>query len=342
MDNPIPIPLNPGRVYTQQHDNNSGIHCIAMNKSKTLLASGGWHPDATAVFALPCFTPVDILEAHRDWVFAAEFITDTLLATGGRDGKVMVWDLAASLMSRRQGTENDYRIPGSTDDAHAYTNALSQPTIVRDVSLKAVRDMTYREQERKLITVNTDHTVGIYDIETWNGSTKPLLRDYHETVCVESHATRPLIAFGSKGELNFFDLRQPRLAHQTSNPSGSSGIRSIVFRGDTVGIGEGAGHISFIDLRFPVIPHGPLMGMYSRACQVQRSCLNPQKSYYGSSSLVAGVEFRDARFPSLFLPSSTYGRHAIFTLKFDPTGTQLLAAGGPLQFGLQGSYLSIW
>lgn len=34
--------------------------------------------------------------------------------------------------------------------------------------------------------------------------------------------------------------------------------------------------------------------------------------------------------------------HAVYTHAYDPSGTKLLVGGGPLPYGLKGSYLAMW
>jgi len=77
----ITLPQGQSKVPTD----NCGIHCICVNESQTLLATGGFNPSEIAIFSLPSLLPLYTLEGHTDWLFGAAFIDDNILVSGSRD-----------------------------------------------------------------------------------------------------------------------------------------------------------------------------------------------------------------------------------------------------------------
>ncbi|KAI8619525.1 WD40-repeat-containing domain protein [Chytriomyces sp. MP71] len=72
----------------------TGIHGSAINASRSLLAISAGHPmEFIQVFSLPQLEPYALLRAHSDMVFGIEFIGDSCLVSGGRDGRICFWDL---------------------------------------------------------------------------------------------------------------------------------------------------------------------------------------------------------------------------------------------------------
>ncbi|KAJ3132285.1 DDB1- and CUL4-associated factor 12 [Physocladia obscura] len=84
---------------TLQHSATSpcaGIHSIAVNPSKTLLAVAAGAPLAPIqIYTLPHLAAYAVLRRpHNDMVFSVEFYSDFLLVSGGRDTRLCLWNLA--------------------------------------------------------------------------------------------------------------------------------------------------------------------------------------------------------------------------------------------------------
>lgn len=52
------------------------------------------------------------------------------------------------------------------------------------------------------------------------------------------------------------------------------------------------------------------------------------------------TQVADTTYEELFSGIPTY--HAAYTHAWDPSGTRLFVAGGPLPFGLRGCYMGLW
>mmetsp|Transcript_11432 Transcript_11432/g.51755 ORF Transcript_11432/g.51755 Transcript_11432/m.51755 type:complete len:600 (-) Transcript_11432:336-2135(-) len=79
------------RDLITRHADNCGIHAVAINASRTRMATGAANPADAAVFSLPDVRPTALLTGHADWVFGLDWVTDNLLASGSRDGTVKLW-----------------------------------------------------------------------------------------------------------------------------------------------------------------------------------------------------------------------------------------------------------
>jgi WD repeat-containing protein 40A len=73
-----------------------GIHAVRINKSGTLLATGGKQSCDVAVYALPTFDPVFVgAGAHEDLIFDITWIDDQLFVSGSRDSTLALWKVSS-------------------------------------------------------------------------------------------------------------------------------------------------------------------------------------------------------------------------------------------------------
>lgn len=68
----------PREVPRQQ----AGIHAIALNPSKSFLATGGANVNDLALYTLPDYNAYAVGEFHQEWLFGISWINDFMLCTG--------------------------------------------------------------------------------------------------------------------------------------------------------------------------------------------------------------------------------------------------------------------
>lgn len=188
--------------------------------------------------------------------------------------------------------------------------------------------------------------------------------------------------FVAVGSLNCITLSDPRkrdpgafIAELTS-PDIAQGVRSVCISGNMVSFGTGKGKIAFYDLRaakfLPTTADpwdGPgtgilqpstavttMPGAYRGAVtipQVQALGMSPDEFEDGEGNLGAHPEAPTQYFQvggGWLQENSTFWdyfggqrvEHACYAHAWDPSGTRLIAAGGPLAFGLMGGYVALW
>ena len=75
---PTGIPRNKQLCY--------GIHSLAINPSRSLLAVGSGKPsEFIQIYCLPSFEPLAVLRGHEDMVFSVAWISDNQLISCSRD-----------------------------------------------------------------------------------------------------------------------------------------------------------------------------------------------------------------------------------------------------------------
>jgi WD repeat-containing protein 40A len=341
----------------QPNNNCYGIHTIAINPSRTLLAVGSGKPTQyIQIYALPTFDPVAILSGHKDMVFSVDWVTDTLLVSGSRDMSVSLWDL----QDRGYFTETATMVNGETIPIIGPCNTMQEHR-------GKVRDLKYNKKTRQAATLSTDGYVKLFDVshdpsfcsskrkrepQLSVSSTLPL---YHtnETVCLALDEPHNMYAVGSQSHISLLDPRCASLStpiptsafsapsnisggnpagvvHMVESKDNGWGVRSISLDHSMMTVGGGYGRISFYDLR--------AQKYLSWDDPSTRGSVEDR----GKTSLEAGDGWllHDAIYMNYF--SGHTVRNAVYTLAYDPTGVKLFAAGGPLQLNLYGSYVSVW
>ena len=90
----IALPQSPSRSFFTNRTGwgRCGIHAIALNPSRTLIATGGADPSDCLVIDMK-YAPKHTLVGHRDWVFGVAWVTDYHLITCSRDRSVALWNV---------------------------------------------------------------------------------------------------------------------------------------------------------------------------------------------------------------------------------------------------------
>jgi len=365
------------RDLITRHADNCGIHAVAINASRTRMATGAANPADAAVFSLPDVRPTALLTGHADWVFGLDWVTDNLLASGSRDGTVKLWTVPDEPGGYGRGSytgvgHDDDRYDDRYGDPHAqrtrpYAQMSSDPNDALVFHYDKVRDLKWCERIKRLASVSTDGRVCFSDVERVAVVEEKRIRGKRELVCVATDGAT--CAAGSQSHITVFDHRLGGVARDERLVDNSSdGVRSLSFSGDgrVLTCGGGGGVLTFFDMRAGAFlparvgsdPRGidpPTSGFVS---SLASPSLAPSPSASASDASTGSIANRSRR-DCLVLETAEGWldrEHHVFVEHFsraevlnacyahawDETGTRLLVAGGPLAYGLRGCYVGVW
>ena len=329
---------------------NCGIHAIAVNPSRTRMVTGASNPNDAAVFTLPELRPAALCVGHSDWVFGLDWITDNIFASGSRDSTVKIWSVP------------------DVDPSAGATRQLTEPLAALDDHRDRVRDLKYCRESKRLASVSVEGRVMFTDPETMRVAERTRIRGKRELVCVATDGK--LLAAGSAEHISFFDNRVSSIVRdERLVDDNREGIRSLSFCGGgrLLTCGGGGGEITFFDARagkfLPatrganVLDDAPAYG----ACLTAPGSLetSPNASPREESRALDMSPRDEAESPRLALEmgegwldrehrvfvdhfSAVDVSNACYAHAWDPTGTRLMVAGGPLAYGLRGCYIGVW
>jgi len=322
----IPSVVPAGTVASTDPIHCSGIHALAINPSRTLLAVGAGKPtEFIQIFKLPSFEPVAVLRAHSDMVFAVSFLSDDTLISGSRDTSVRLWKISDETKFSEISLET-----GNSMTAH-------HPSISRNDHRGKVRDLKYDSSLKQAMTLSSDGFVKLWDTNTLDVITTLPLIHTQETVCLGVDLDHHLYAVGSQSHVSILDPRCSSIVHSFTSCDDSWGVRSMSVDGGILTVGGGLGRISFYDLiAQKYLDWNPkLASPHSTNSTFVKS--ESEVKYLQSGT---GWLCRDEMYINHFQGARIH--NAIYTMSYDQSGSRLFTAGGPLQLALQGSYAALW
>ncbi|KAJ3392772.1 hypothetical protein HDU84_003509 [Entophlyctis sp. JEL0112] len=355
-------------MYSQSADSYvcTGIHGIAINPSRTLLAVAAGHPIETIqVYRLPDLTPHAVLRTHSDMVFAIQFLDDVRLISGGRDARVCCWDLSTPesavdflyptvdphdrpVMVFRPVAGN-FKYPVATPDptvglATGYIGRLisgvipafaraarahPDPAAVGIVNVEdKVRDLRVYAQGTKFAALATKGVVKLFDVARGEAQSS-------ECFGILPKSDDIVLCAAQRKEAVCMEVAP-------ENPN-------------TLVVGSQS-HVSFFDTRSKTL----FASARSLDCDWGvRSLAFDVRGVLAVGGGMGRISFLDIRMRDyvewtdhttnsarqwleLDAGEQSLARDAVYTLSYCPLGVRLFAGGGPLQLNMKGCRSGIW
>lgn len=287
--------------------NCTGIHGLAVNPSGTLLAVGAGNPVEVTIYRLPSFEMLAVMTGHTDMVFSIAWINDDILVSGSRDTSIRVWSVSSPA--------------ASTLPLLGMMIGVREPLLDLKEHKNKVRDLKYNRMSKKILSLSTEGCVKLWDSALFSMSKTIPLNHTTETVTIGMNEAQDLYAVGSLDHISVIDPRMGSVVHEIPSQDDNWGIRSLSFDEHIITAGGGMGRISFYDLRRQKYLELPRL----------------REPYHQTGH---GWLNHDSTYTNLFQGVAIY--NAVYTLGYNPSGTKLFAAGGPLQLGLCGSYAAVF
>ncbi|GAB6028365.1 hypothetical protein CHUAL_002533 [Chamberlinius hualienensis] len=321
----IKIPSLKTNRKTAPPDATGGIYSIEINPSQSLLVTGARNANDVAVYQLPTFEPVCVGEdAHNDRIFDITWLDDQYFISGSRDTKVALWKVDESMVTASQHKDS----PGHASITPVITSICK--------NAEKVRAIAFNQKHQELAALSLNAFLHVWDLQTFQQKLSYKLHNCLENVCLALRSDCSLYAVGSKSHLTLHDSRSLCTVEKVPTKAPACSIRSLSFDKTIITMGLGTGAVMFYDCR---------AGKYMESQMCSWSTMERSGDYIFSRppptvlQASRGWLFPDENFGNFFHVDY---RPAILTHCYDPSGTRLFTAGGPLPSGLCGNYAALW
>jgi len=201
-----------------------------------------------------------------------------------------------------------------------YDSFVEPPFSSRVEHSGKVRDLKVNLNNNYFVSLGTEGTLLFWDSTRFEPISTVDLEHSEEVVCIADDGNST-VAVGSQSNVTIVDKKSNKIECTLDSPDLNWGVRSVNFHHNLITIGGGAGRVSF----------------YERRKNVWLSTVKANTNEEIPLVLDTGVrtdEPRHAGFNSL--------PDAVYTHKFDPSGTRMFIGGGPLLNGFKGCYCAFW
>ena len=189
------IPVLCGRGnYARVSENQSGIHAIEINPSRTKLATAAQNSNDIAVYKLPTLDPLCIgMHSHGERIFDMCWIDDQFLLSGSRDKTVALWKV---------DVENENI---ADEESYPSYGEIESICTKRCQTADKVRSVLFNAKTSEIVTLSLNGLLHTWDPCRLVQIKHLRLPHPQESVCLATNSTMNMYAVGSKSHVTIID-----------------------------------------------------------------------------------------------------------------------------------------